>query len=142
LKSSRYDEITRTEIKLFYEDYVNRIFNLDNRRINNTLPEFPDTYLIVDSTEVLIEAYQKKSFSGKKKAFTVKYQLLVGAVTGEIMHLYGPELGSVHDAIIFRNSGIPQFLSQHGEYCLGIWSQLRSHLLIHQGTKDTLGAPE
>ena len=51
--------------------------------------------------------------------YTIKYQLVVGAITGGILFVYGPELGSVHDATILKNSGFDVWLRKHGEYCLG-----------------------
>jgi hypothetical protein len=118
LERSRYEGVVNTTLKEFYEDFVHLI-SLDNRHQDNHLPEFEKTFLIVDSTEVLIQSYQKSSFSGKKHAFTVKYQVIIGARTGEILHIYGPEFGSVHDADIWRNSRIGNFLMAEDEFCLG-----------------------
>ena len=119
LENSRYEQIVNLEIRDFVESHQSDYFQTHTRELRNELENFPNTFMIVDSTEVLIEASQKNTFSGKKHNFTVKYQLLVGSLTGEILHVYGPSAGAVHDATIWKNSKVEEFLQDHDEYVLG-----------------------
>jgi hypothetical protein len=119
IENSRYEKIINTQIDLFCEKFKNDYFDLERRLINGPAEGFAETYTVVDSTEVLIEAYKRKSFSGKKNNFTLKYQVVVSCTSGEILHIFGPELGSIHDAQIYRNSCIGDFFEGLDEYCLG-----------------------
>lgn len=131
LERSRYEQIVNLEIESFLETYQSEYFSIHSRRKTNFIPEFPNTFMIVDSTEILIQAFKKKSFSGKKNNFTLKYQILVGVLTGEIFHVYGPELGSVHDATIWKNSNIQDFLLQQNETVLGDKGYIGCSRVIH-----------
>ena len=95
--------------------------DIHNRKFGklNEIAEFPKTFLLVDSTECIIQTWQYKSFSGKKKHYTLKYQVAVGANTGEIHHLYGPCLGKIHDSKIWKKSKLGNFLAGRNEYALG-----------------------
>jgi len=137
IEKSRYDQIINMEIKDFVETHASNYFRIHTREEQNNLPEFPHTFMIVDSTEILIEAFHKQSFSGKKYNFTIKYQLLVGSLTGEIFHVHGPELGSVHDATIWRNSGVSDFLRNENETVLGDKGYCGCSGVIHPIKKKT-----
>jgi hypothetical protein len=134
LEKTKYNNIVRVELQTLFDQHVDSAFSLEHR-FENEMAQFPCSYMVVDTTEILIEAYQKKSFSGKKKNFTVKYQLLVGALSGEILHIYGPELGSVHDAKIWENSGMGYWLLQNQEYCLGDKGYVGCIRVIHPSKK-------
>ncbi len=58
-------------------------------------------------------------FSGKAKHFTIKYQVLVGAKTGEILHIYGPEKGSTHDITMLKKSELSEFMQSEREKMFG-----------------------
>jgi len=88
-------------------------------RYQNKVPEFTSTYSIIDGTELPVESYVDDGYSGKKKGFTLKYQILVGLLTGSIIHIYGPELGSLHDSTMLRNSKLDKWLFMNDEYALG-----------------------
>lgn len=137
LERSRYEQIVNLEIENFLETHQDRYFSIHSRRASNSIPEFPNTFMIVDSTEVLIQAFKKKSFSGKKNNFTLKYQILVGVLTGEILHVYGPELGSVHDSKIWKNSKIQEFLEQEDETVLGDKGYVGCSAVLHPHKKAT-----
>ena len=103
------------------------LISLQNR-FDNFVAEFQNVYTIVDVTELPFYHYGPKTdpngrkdlgYSGKKKRFTVKYQVIVGATTGQIYHVSGPWYGSIHDAEIYSQSGIGQWLFSINERCLG-----------------------
>jgi len=67
LERSRYDQIVNLEISLsFLETHKADYFSIHSRRTTTSIPEFPNTFMIVDSTEVLIHGFKKKSFSGRR----------------------------------------------------------------------------
>lgn len=99
-------------------------------RFSDQIDEFLNTFTVIDCTELEIWRYGPKNpadpagfrdigYSGKKRRFTIKYQLICGCISGRIYHVYGPEFGSIHDAKIYQNSGIDQFFWGLNEYCLG-----------------------
>jgi hypothetical protein len=137
LERSRYEEIINSEIQSFLFTYQDDYFQLERRMFGNSTPEFPNSFMIVDSTEVLIQAFKKKSFSGKKNNFTLKYQILVGVLTGEILHVHGPEHGSVHDTTIWKNSNVPAFLAQENETVLGDKGYVGCSGVLHPHKKAT-----
>lgn len=99
-----------------------------SHRTENFVSEFRRTFCVIDGTELECWSYGPQNpnnshidvgYSGKKKSFTIQYQVIVGAVTGEIYHVYGPIYGSVHDSTIYTASAIGTWLFQNHEYILG-----------------------
>ncbi len=86
LEKSQFHHIFHAQVDLFFKKFFHFI-EIENRKIGNEkcAEDFPDTFIVVDTTEVIIESKEKSTFSGKKKHFTLKYQTIVGAVTGEIL---------------------------------------------------------
>lgn len=74
---------------------------------------------VVDTTEVTIQAWVGQSFSGKKKNFTLKYQVVRDLQTRKPIHIAGPYLGKVHDSKIWRMSGFGNFLEEDNLFVLG-----------------------
>jgi hypothetical protein len=74
---------------------------------------------IVDSTEIVIQSWHPKSFSGKKKDFTLKYQVTIDFGTGVTVHIAGPYLGSVHDAKIWQESLLGDYLAESYLFVIG-----------------------
>lgn len=141
LAKSRFDELFKSTLNHIISTFGNRI-SLSNRAQDNSLPEFPSTYTVIDCTECVTWTYgphengKDAGYSGKKKMFTVKYQVVVGALDGVIYDIYGPEYGSTHDVTIYLKSGFRTFLNNNHEYCLGdrgyqgcsdIFSPLKAH---------------
>jgi hypothetical protein len=106
-------------VDIIYNTYIYTI-DIENRKFENQKcsENFNDTYVVVDTTECSIESNLKTEFSGKKKQFTWKYQTIVGACSGEILGIHGPEEGPVADAKIYEKSGLRKFLEDEDEYCL------------------------
>jgi hypothetical protein len=119
LKKTQYSDIFYQMLQIFNKKYKHYV-DIDNRLLGNELcsREFPNTYIVVDSTECNIESNNNEEFSGKKGYHTLKYQLIVGAVTGEILGIHGPEPGPTADAKIYELSGLGQYLEDNGEHCL------------------------
>jgi hypothetical protein len=119
VEKSAFLEIFQEFIDTIYFLFKHLI-NIDNRKYGNDKCSeiFADTFIIVDSTECLVQSNLKSEFSGKKNFFTWKYQLLVGAVTAEILGVHGPENGPVSDATIYETSGLRLFLESEDEYTL------------------------
>ena len=70
---------------------------------------------IVDATELEVgrprsNDEQRQFYSGKKKKHTVKFQVVVRPVGGRIMHVFGPEPGSIHDIRVFDRSGVADMM--------------------------------
>ncbi len=118
LEHARYKEIISNEVDIFFSAYLDDWISLENFE-ENFMHEFPNTYTIVDTTEVTIQSYIPSSFSGKKHNFTLKYQLTVGSRTGEIVHIFGPIWGSQHDSTVWKDSGLGDFFFDMEEFCLG-----------------------
>jgi hypothetical protein len=119
------DQIFKSTLRWIVDNYGNRI-SLTGRK-TETIPEFDSTYTIIDCTECTAWTYgprdhileKDKGYSGKKKLFTIKYQVVVGVRSGAILDVFGPVFGSVHDAKIYAKSGFDDFLWNNNEYCLG-----------------------
>ncbi len=94
--------------------------NINNRKKGNEecAVDFPRTYVVVDTTELVIETNERKLFSGKKKNFTLKYQTVVGAVSGEILAIHGAEPGPKADSKIYVKSGFEEYLIEKNEFSL------------------------
>lgn len=79
---------------------------------------FPDLdEILIDSTEQKIPRPQKKSarnkyHSGKKKAFTVKTQIITDK-QGLIFHVSNPSPGRAHDYKYFKTTRVPKWLESH-----------------------------
>ena len=132
LEKSQFSTIFLQMIKIFYETYIG-IINIENRTKGNELclKEFPHTYTIVDSTECHIESNNRDEFSGKKGVHTLKYQTIVGSVTGEILGIHGPETGPTADCKIFETSGLGQFLDDNDEWRLADKGYVGCRNVIH-----------
>jgi hypothetical protein len=136
LEKSQYEDILWTEIQNFLNKHLLFYFDLEQRQISNEAQEFPNTFLVVDTTEVIIQTFTRKSFSGKKKHFTLKYQLAVGLRTGEILDVYGPCLGSVHDAKIWKESRLGDLLEDADEFILGDKGYIGCNRVVHPHKKQ------
>lgn len=80
------------------------------RNLEETLAEFPDLLSILDVTEITIQRPQdpeqsQAHFSGKKKAFTRKFGLIVNE-QGQIRGATRSRGGRTHDLTLFRQSGL------------------------------------
>jgi hypothetical protein len=137
LEKSQFNQIFLAQVK-FYSSKLKFLFNLDSRKEGNEdcARDFPDTYLVVDSTECIIQSTNRKTFSGKKKHFTVKYQTVVGAITGYIHAVHGPERGPMADCRIYRFSGLEEFLIHEDEYILADKGYLGCQRAIHPMKKS------
>jgi len=96
---------------------------LSKCQVDYTLPNgiFQSCVGIVDTKEFPIQRssvnrIQKQMYSGKSKSHSVKYQLIVQTNNGHIIHLYGPERGSMADISMLKTSG---FRLKEGYYLLG-----------------------
>ena len=52
--------------------------------------EFPTAKGILDGTECQIQKTTEDAYSGKKKQYSLKYQVTIGISTGKVHHIYGP----------------------------------------------------
>src|SRR3989344_5848522 len=83
---------------------VEVVFNLPTR--NADLLEEEILKLVVDATEQRTERRKDGAgYSGKKKAHTVKTQIVVSA-KGDIVHISESVPGNVHDKKLFDQSGV------------------------------------
>lgn len=88
------------------------------RTLEELREAFPDIDTVLgDATEQRIPRPQKKRsrkqhHSGKKKAFTIKTQILVNK-QGIILHVTDSSPGRAHDYKQFRNTDIPDWLEQN-----------------------------
>ena len=81
-----------------------RVFKLPTRNID--LSEEEILKLVVDATEQRTERRQKGcGYSGKKKAHTIKTQIVVSA-KGDIVHISESVPGNVHDKKLYDQSGV------------------------------------
>lgn len=81
-----------------------KVFDLSSAR--KDLREEEVLELIVDATEQRTERRKTGcGYSGKKKAYTVKAQVVVDK-NGNIVHFSGPSPGNVHDKRLFDESGV------------------------------------
>lgn len=120
LKKSSISQIVDDTLSRIVRQLEDKYISMAFRQVNQ-VPEFTETFTAIDCTEVEVWRYldHHGGYSGKKKAFTLKYQLIVGAITGTIHHVYGPEIGSVHDAEILSRSQMDNWFYKHNEYALG-----------------------
>lgn len=84
--------------------------HMQGRSLNQALADFPDLLSILDVTEITIQRPQdpvqsQAHFSGKKKAFTRKFGLIVNE-QGQIRGATGSRPGLTHDLTLFRQSGL------------------------------------
>ncbi len=110
---SRYHSIINEELDLLYQFL--HVIDINERIENNNVKEFENVFTCVDCTECIIEQQVRPFFSGKANHFTLKYQILVGTLTAQIVHIYGPERGSIHDMQLFRSSGLEDFFRENEE---------------------------
>ncbi len=105
---SRYHSIIQEELDLLYQFLY--VIDVNERLCNNNVEEFENVFTCVDCTECIVEQQVRPYFSGKANHFTLKYQILVGTLTAQIVHIYGPERGSIHDMQLFRSSGLENLI--------------------------------
>lgn len=74
---------------------------------------------VVDSSEFRIYTWVGDSYSGKKKFFSLKYQVVICLDTQMPVQIDGPHYGKVSDAKIWKESGMPEFLKRNHMYVLG-----------------------
>lgn len=97
------------------------IINRSGKRIRSlqdlkeAIPDLDE--VIVDATEQKIARPQKKRarkqhHSGKRKDFTIKEQIM-GTKQKIILHVSDPIPGRTHDYVLFKRSGVPQWLSKN-----------------------------
>ena len=73
----------------------------------------------VDTTELPIWAWVGDAYSGKKKCFTMKYQVVVCLITKKPIQISGPFFGKVSDSEIWRLSGMANFLEEDDLWVIG-----------------------
>jgi hypothetical protein len=136
LQKTQFSDIFHQMVAIINNNF-NGYININNRILGNKecAKMFPKTYVVVDSTECHFESNNREEFSGKKGVHTLKYQLVVGAVTGEILALHGPETGPTADSKIYERSGLGQFLEDSGEFCLADKGYVGCRRAIHPAKK-------
>jgi IS5 family transposase len=117
LERSHARKIVKRQVQLLAAkigDYV------DTRMIESLDGFFlRDCVGVVDSTEVPINTWVGDSYSGKKKAFTLKYQVVISLHTKMPVQISGPYFGKVADSKVWEKSGMGQFLQEEGLWVLG-----------------------
>lgn len=117
--------LSKSQIGRIIEEELEKLVGLASTFITLDEMDFDNSFMlknvvgIVDSTEVLIQSWHEKAFSGKKKNFTLKYQATIDIATGRTLHIAGPYLGSVHDARIWRESLLGEYLAKDELFVLG-----------------------
>src|SRR5262249_35818850 len=111
----RIYEILIEQQNLLMEKFFPSLFQLE---IQEEVNDWPNCIGIVDTTEIIIQAWQQQSFSGKKKNFTLKYQVIIN-FSGKVLNIYGPSFGSLHDVPIWHNSNIGLWLIDNNKFVLG-----------------------
>jgi DDE superfamily endonuclease len=136
LEKTQFRDIFDKEVIFYYNSFKSFI-DIDNRHFGNDdcAKRFPNTYIVVDTTEVSLETKERSTFSGKQKDFTLKYQTIVGAVTGEILGIHGPEKGPTADCKIYVKSGLANFLNNVNEFCLADKGYVGNDRAIHPHKK-------
>ncbi len=114
IQATRYFEIIEEQLEKIFSRHL-EVISLDNRKEGNVVEEYPNTYSCLDGTEIVVESQRGFFFSGKANHFTIKYQVLIGAQTGEILHIYGPLPGSTHDLTMLGKSGLSIFMGENNE---------------------------
>lgn len=93
---------------------------IDVRRLDSLEGFFlKDCVGAVDSTEIEINTWVGDSYSGKKKTFTLKYQVVISLHTKMPVQISGPYFGKVSDAKVWQKSGMAEFLAADGLWVLG-----------------------
>lgn len=122
LKKTQTCDIIHRYLKIYSDSYASYV-NVDSLDFS---PGFflADVVGIVDSTEVKITAWARESYSGKKRDFTLKYQVVVDInSTGENIlrpvNICGPFLGKEADATIWKQCSFLQHCVDEGFYVLG-----------------------
>jgi len=129
-----FEEVNGAAAQL--HSYVNM-----NGFMNETPPtDFPTAYGILDGTEMEIQAWKDKAFSGKARTFTLKYQVMIGIATGTVYDIYGPCLGSVHDITMYIKSTLSDVISEAGVFILGDKGYIGAYNIITPHKKKD-GAP-
>lgn len=117
LSTSQISRILQEEIDKLYQN-IREYVNL------NHVDVFDDFFLpncvgVVDSTEVEINAWIGDSFSGKKHAHTLKYQVVTCLNTQKPIQISGPFFGKESDATIWKKSGFGNYLENDDLWVLG-----------------------
>jgi hypothetical protein len=117
LSKSQIGNILREEADLL----SSRVCDFVNMKDIDILDHFflPNCVGVVDSTEIEINCWIGDSFSGKKGVHTLKYQVVCCLITGKPIHIYGPCLGKVNDASIWKDSGLGEYLEENDLWVLG-----------------------
>lgn len=105
MTDSTIGKIVKEMFTFIIQTYGHVISENFNNRTNYLHVKFPDSYVCVDCTEVPVQR-QRGCFSGKKKFYTIKYQVLICRGSGKVIHVTGPFIGKVHDSNIFYLSKI------------------------------------
>lgn len=79
----------------------------------------PNCVGVVDSTEIEINCWIGDSFSGKKHAHTLKYQVVCCLSTRKPIHIVGPFFGKESDASVWKKSKLGEYLENDDLWVLG-----------------------
>lgn len=79
----------------------------------------PNCVGVVDSTEVEVNCWIGDSFSGKKHAHTLKYQVICCLITRKPIQIIGPFFGKESDASVWKKSGMGEYLENNDLWVLG-----------------------
>ena len=108
LSKSRVSQILLAETDKLYVQIRNFV-NLNDLQIFE--PFFLNNCVgVVDSTEVQINTWVGDSYSGKKGAHTLKYQVVCCLTTGKPVQICGPYFGKESDATIWKKSEMGEYL--------------------------------
>lgn len=117
LKHERVRKIVKRQVQILastIRDYVN-LNDLDT-------PDdafFQGCVGAVDCTELPIWTWVGDAYSGKKKCFSLKYQVIVCLVTKRALQISGPFFGKAADITVWRLSGMAEFLESEDFWVLG-----------------------
>ncbi|MGZ4850102.1 MAG: transposase family protein [Candidatus Bathyarchaeia archaeon] len=131
LSRSQTHSIIQEEIRILAKQ-LSSFFNMEEAWDEERCERYPKAIGIVDATEHFIQTWQDRAFSGKKGAFTLKYQVVIGIDTGisilvmflidflgKVLNIYGPAVGSRHDVDMFSDSNVSYWIRENDVELLG-----------------------
>lgn len=112
---------------------ISRILEAETEKLSSTISDYvylrdidvldnfflPNCVGVVDSTEVEINCWVGDSFSGKKGAHTLKYQVVCCLTTRKPIQISGPYFGKESDATVWKKSGLGEYLENDDLWVLG-----------------------
>lgn len=117
LSKTQISDILKVEIDKMYVQIRNFV-NL--RELDIFEPFFLNNCVgVVDSTELQINTWVGDSYSGKKGAHTLKYQVVCCLTTGKPIQISGPYFGKESDATIWKKSEMGEYLENDDLWVLG-----------------------